>query len=132
MCVKTIAKDIIMDNGIPAPDYAEFLEQLKNRVASSRYKAARAVNKELILLYHHIGTEILQKQNDQGWGAKVIQNLSKDLSHAFPEMKGFSVANLHNMRRFAELYPDSEFLQQLAGELPWYHHVVLMERVKGA
>ena len=45
-------------------------------------------------------------------------------------MKGFSLANLHNMRRFAESYPNAEFLQQAAGELPWYHHVVLMERVK--
>jgi predicted nuclease of restriction endonuclease-like (RecB) superfamily len=111
-------------------EYAKFLEELKNRVATSRYKAARAVNTELILLYHHIGTQILSKQNTQSWGAKVIQNLSKDLSNAFPEMKGFSVANLHNMRRFAELYPESEFLQQVAGELPWYHHVILMEKVK--
>ncbi|MBW8309112.1 MAG: PDDEXK nuclease domain-containing protein [Candidatus Paracaedibacteraceae bacterium] len=111
-------------------DYEKFLEDLKNRVALSRYKAARTVNRELILLYHHIGQQILQKQRDQGWGSKIIQNLSKDLSKAFPEMKGFSVANLHNMRRFAELYPNSGFIQQVAGELPWYHHVVLMERLK--
>lgn len=49
---------------------------------------------------------------------------------ALPEMKGFSVANLHNMRRFAERFADLEFLQQVAGELPWYHHVLLMERIK--
>lgn len=111
-------------------DYFKFLEDLKGRVSSSRYQAARTVNKELILLYHYIGTQVLQKQEEQGWGSKVIENLSKDLSKAFPEMKGFSMANLHNMRRFAELYPDASILQHLAGELPWYHHVVLMERVK--
>ena len=119
-----------MTNEILNHEYATFLEELKNHVFSSRYKAARAVNSELILLYHHIGTQILHKQNTKSWGAKVIQTLSKDLSHSFPEMKGFSIANLHNMRRFAELYPDSKFLQQVAGELPWYHHVVLMEKVK--
>lgn len=119
-----------MDKEIITTEYKEFLEQLKTRVAASRYQAARSVNKELILLYCHIGSEILQKQRNHGWGAKVIQNLSKDLLHAFPEMKGFSVANLHNMRRFAELYAGSLILQQLAGELPWYHHVILMERVK--
>lgn len=119
-----------MTEKILTQEYAVFLEELKKRLVSSRYKAARAVNKELLMLYHYIGTQILQKQNDQGWGTKVIQNLSKDLSHAFPEMRGFSLANLHNMRRFAELYADSEFIQQVAGELPWYHHVVLMERVK--
>lgn len=119
-----------MTEKILAQDYADFLEDLKKRVSTSRYKAVRSVNKELVILYHHIGKEILQKQIHQGWGSKIIQNLSKDLSCAFPEMKGFSIANLHNMRRFAELYPDTEFIQQVAGELPWYHHVVLMERVK--
>ena len=58
-----------MTDNIPAQDYAEFFEQLKNHVASSRYKAARAVNKELILLYHHVGTEILKRQQEHGWGA---------------------------------------------------------------
>lgn len=64
-----------------------------------------------------------------GWGTKVIERLSKDLRVAFPDMKGFSLTNFYNMRRFAELYPDQAILQQAAGELPWYHHVILMERI---
>ena len=119
-----------MSKSLELANYIEFLESLKQRVLASRYKATRSVNRELILLYHHIGAEIIVNQQTNGWGAKVIQTLSKDLSIAFPEMKGFSLANLHNMRRFAESYPNAEFLQQAAGELPWYHHVVLMERVK--
>lgn len=119
-----------MTKEIISLEYKEFLEQLKQRVSKSRYKAAITINEELIFLYYYIGCEILQKQRHYGWGAKVIHNLSKDLLKAFPEMKGFSVANLHNMRRFAELYADSPILQQLAGKLPWYHHVILMERVK--
>lgn len=119
-----------MNNIIPTPDYAEFLEKLKNRVASSRYKAARAVNKELILLYHHVGTEILQKQNDQGWGAKIIDKLSKDLISAFPEMKGFSTRNLKYMRLFAETYPNVEFVQEVLAQLTWYHNLTLLDKVK--
>ncbi len=115
---------------IIAKEYKEFLEQLKDRIATSRYKAARTVNKELLLLYHYIGIQILEKQKDQGWGSKVIEQLSKDLKVRFPEIKGFGIANLHNIRRFAELYPNPEFLQQAAIELPWYHHVVLMNQVK--
>lgn len=111
-------------------EYIEFLEQVKTLIANARYKAARSINKELVTLYYTIGKQILQKQLHKGWGAKVIQTLSKDLAKTYPEMKGFSVANLHNMRRFAELYPDPAILQQTAGELPWYHHVVLMERIK--
>ena len=110
-------------------EYGAFLEKLKQQVYQRRYQAARQVNKELILLYHHIGSEILRQQNSQGWGTKVIEQLSKDLRSEFPEMKGFGTANLYNMRRFAEAYPEVEFLQQVAGELPWYHQILLMEKV---
>ncbi len=110
--------------------YSNFFEQLKYKVSTAQYKAAKAVNQELILLYHHIGTEILHRQQEFGWGSQVINQLSKDLTSAFPEMKGFSVANLHNMRRFADLYSYDAILQQPAGELPWYHHVMLMEKIK--
>ncbi len=111
-------------------DYQSFIKGIKDRILSSRYKAARAVNQELILLYHHIGTQILEKQKSQGWGAKVIDHLSKDLKSQFPEMKGFSSRNLKYMRQFAELYPDSEFVQQVAAQLPWFHIAVLITRVK--
>ena len=111
-------------------EYAEFIEELKNKVAESRYKAASSVNKELILLYHHIGTEILSRQETHGWGTKVIERLSKDLTSSFPEMKGFSPRNLKYMRLFAYAYKDFEFVQQVAAQLPWFHIVVLIERVK--
>lgn len=52
----------------------------------SRYKAALSVNKELILLYHHIGKQILESQASQSWGSKVIDQLSKDLRSEFPEV----------------------------------------------
>ncbi len=91
-------------------DYIGFLENLKSRVAASRYKAALSVNKELILLYHHIGTEILKSQSMHGWGAKIIDQLSQDLKTAFPESKGFSPRNLKYMRKFAEEYPDLAFV----------------------
>ena len=109
-------------------DYQNFIEDIKSRIVTSRYQAARAVNKELILLYHHIGTQILEKQKAQGWGAKVIEHLSKDLKMTFPDLKGFGVANLAYMRRFAEVYPDGSILQPLVGELPWSHHLLLMDK----
>ncbi len=121
-----------MSKSLVDPLYGAFFEGLKKRVESSRYQAALKVNRELILLYHHIGEQILASQTKHGWGSKVIDQLNRDFRLAFPEMKGFSKANLHNMRRFAELYQDSQFLQQVAGELPWYHHVVLMEKIKNS
>lgn len=114
---------------ITSKDYITFLEDLKSRVSSSRYKAGLSVNKELISLYHHIGSEILKSQEKYGWGAKIIDHLSKDLRSVFPEIKGFSTRNLKYMRKFAEEYPDSEFVQEVLAQLTWYHNMTLLDKV---
>lgn len=109
--------------------YKGLLNNLKVRVAESRYKAALSVNKELIILYHHIGTTILEAQKNQGWGTKVIDQLSKDLRSEFPEMKGFSTRNLQYMRKFAVEYPEIEFVQEVLAQLTWYHNMTLMDKI---
>lgn len=115
--------------GIVNQEYSILLNALKARVAASRYKAALSINKELILLYHHIGCQILAAQANKGWGAKIIDQLSKDLKSEFPEMKGFSTRNLKYMRKFAEEYADIEFVQQVAAQLPWFHIATLIDKV---
>lgn len=113
------------------PDgYTEWLVDLKSRIHSAQQRAALAVNRELVLLYWQIGRDILARQAEQGWGAKVIERLAHDLRTAFPEMKGFSRANLMYMRAFAEAWPDSEIVQQAVGRLPWGHNLVLLTRLK--
>jgi predicted nuclease of restriction endonuclease-like (RecB) superfamily len=118
-----------MTHSLLHPEYNQLLADLKSRVATSRYKAALSVNQELTLLYHHIGRSILSAQEQEGWGAKVIDQLSKDLQSAFPDMKGFSVRNLKYMRKFAQEYPDIAFVQGPLAQLSWYHTVTLMDKV---
>lgn len=115
---------------MPPDAYDAFLFGLKERIRSAQVKAALAVNQELVSLYWHIGTEILDKQSVEGWGSKVITRLSKDLKKAFPDVRGFSRSNLKYMRAFAEAWPDWEFGQQLAGQIPWFHNCVLLDKVK--
>ena len=110
-------------------EYRTFLENLKQQVYQRRYQAARQVNKELILLYHHIGSEILRQQNEQGWGTKVVEQLSKDLCLEFSEMRGFSPRNLKYMQKFASEMPDLEIVQQLVAQMPWGHITHLLDRV---
>jgi len=110
--------------------YAELLEGIKERIRSAQIKAALSVNRDLVLLYWRIGREILQRQEQEGWGAKVIERLAHDLKREFPEMKGLSRANLFYMRAFAEAYPDEQFVQQLVGQLPWGHNVVILTKLK--
>lgn len=109
--------------------YADWVTRLKSRILSARQRATLAVNQELLRLYHHIGTEILERQTRQGWGAKVINRLASDLQEAFPEMKGFSASNLKYMRFFAEQCPAGLIGQQPADQLPWFHLVTLLTRV---
>ncbi|HES75843.1 MAG TPA: DUF1016 family protein, partial [bacterium] len=74
--------------------YADWLLELKTRIHDAQQRATLAVNRQLVLLYWQIGRDILVRQAEQGWGAKVIERLAQDLRTAFPEMKGFSPRNL--------------------------------------
>ena len=114
------------------PDYADWLAELKTRIHSAQQRAVLAVNRELVQLYWQIGRDILARQAQQGWGAKVIERLAQDLRAAFPDMKGFSPRNLKYMRAFAEAWPDAEFVQAVLAQLPWYHHLALLDKLPGA
>ncbi len=77
--------------GLTAPPegYSDWLTDLKGRIHNAQQRASIAVNRELVLLYWQIGRDILTRQNDQGWGSKVIDRLAQDLRAAFPDIKGF-------------------------------------------
>lgn len=109
--------------------YADWLTQLKGDITQARQRAALAVNAELVQLYHRLGSEIQQRQEAHGWGAKVIERLARDLKDAFPDMKGWSASNLKYMRFFAQHCPDRQFGQQPADQLPWFHVVTLLTKL---
>ena len=119
------------DTGALIPEgYEEFLRGLKERIRTAQVKAALAVNRELVLLYWRIGQDILERQRQSGWGSKVIDRLAADLRSAFPEMSGFSPRNLKYMRAFAEAWPDEDFVQQVAAQLPWFHNCTILDKLK--
>ncbi len=106
-----------MSKSILPSTYAPLLAELKARVRTAQVKAAVAVNRELILLYWHIGREILRAQKAEGWGAKVVERLAKDLAAEFPEMGGFSAPNLHRMLGFYDAWAPLEIVPQAVGQL---------------
>ena len=106
-----------MAKSISHPDYPVFLADLKARILHARTSAARAVNRELILLYWDIGRGIVQKQQVAGWGDAVVERLASDLRAEFPDMRGFSVANLWRMKQFYLVHTSPEFLAQAAREM---------------
>jgi predicted nuclease of restriction endonuclease-like (RecB) superfamily len=98
-------------------EYRRLIEDLKARVLSARISAARAVNRELILLYWDIGHTIVEKQRVLGWGESVVDRVSADLQEAFPATTGFSPRNLRDMKRFYLAYADGTIWRQLVAKL---------------
>ena len=114
---------------VPA-DYADWLADVKARVRATQVRAARAANTEVLRLYWSVGHDILQRQRRDGWGAGVIDRLSRDLRAEFPQQSGWSPSNLRYMRRVAQAWPtEDDFLHHVGGELPWRHITVLLDRL---
>ncbi|NOK09847.1 PDDEXK nuclease domain-containing protein [Corallococcus exercitus] len=117
----------------PPSGYAAWLSEVKARIHAAQQRATLAVNRELLALYWRIGRDILVRQRRAGWGAGIVERVSADLRAAFPEMQGFSRANLMYMRAFAEAWPDeATIVQQPVGQLPWGHNLVLLTKLKAA
>lgn len=117
-----------MTNLIPA-DYGTWLQSLKDQIRGARLKASLAVNRELILLYWHLGQEILARKSVEGWGTKVNDQLARDLRTEFPDMRGLSPRNLVYMQTFAGAWPEEAIAQQLVAQLPWGHNCLILDKI---
>lgn len=115
---------------VKSKNYQTLLADLKQRIRTAQVRAALAVNQELVVLYWGIGKEILARQDQEGWGAKVIDRLAKDLRSEFPGQQGLSPRNLKYMRALAEAWPDESIVQEPLAQLTWYHNITLLEKVK--
>lgn len=124
--------------------YRGLLTEIKERVRQSQARAAFSVNAEMIGMYWDVGRIIHQRQQMEGWGKGVIPRLAADLKNELPDIKGFSERNIGYMIRFFREYGEPPFLQQPAAKLqnlttispqlafgiPWFHHVILIEKIK--
>ena len=110
-------------------DYPHLLADLKAQIRSAQWTAARVVNTALIELYWAIGKAILDRQSAEGWGSRVVDRLSDDLRAAYPDMRGLSRSNIKYMRQMAAAWPEGAIGQQPAGQLPWGHIMVLLDKL---
>ncbi len=133
---------------LPA-DFVTVVEALKARIREAQLRAALAVNRELLGLYWNIGRAISERVEAEAWGTRVVEHLADELQRSFPGVAGFSRANVYRMRAFYLAYPPlgpasgeapeivaqavrqfSEPLPDGVSDLPWGHHVVLLQRFK--
>lgn len=109
--------------------YVGFIREIKEQVLKTRLETIFSANSAMITLYWEIGNAILQRQKNEGWGAKVIDRMSYDLKTAFSDMQGFSPRNLKYMRKFAEAWPDFEIVQRTVAQIPWRSNITLLDKL---
>lgn len=109
------------------PEYLSIIENIKSEIKAAQYRAAVHANADMLVLYHDIGCVI---NEHKAWGNKFIDNLATDIRVAFPKSKGYSVRNLKYMAKFAETYPDREFVQTVSAQIPWSHNIAILEKLK--
>lgn len=145
-------------NSLLPNGYAQWRKDIEHLIDTAKLHTALNVNVGTLTLYWNIGKSILHKQEQEGWGKQVIEQLSKDLISRYPDDRGYSKRNLGYMKSFAMQYPDFPFLQvpfAKLRELPilqatlaklesegkdfvqvplaqisWYHHISLLPKVK--
>lgn len=84
--------------------YQTVLSDVAKLIANSRQKALATANRELVLLYWRIGAVIVHQQETASWGDGVVEQLAADLRTEFPDMRGFSRANVFQMRQLVREY----------------------------
>jgi predicted nuclease of restriction endonuclease-like (RecB) superfamily len=73
---------------------------------------------------------IVERQDVEGWGKAVVEQLAADLRTEFPGVGGFSASNLWRMKAFFEAYNGLEKLAPLVREIGWSHNLAILERCK--
>ena len=151
-----MAKDIItIDNN----EYQQWFQYLCKEIDRQRLEAVMQLNAATLQHYWWLGNDIIHKQKEQGWGAKVIDQLSADLQKRYGSDSGYSARNLGYMKSFAAEYPDfpflqvplaklqempflqarlakftvsadGEFVQVPLAQITWYHHISMLPKVK--
>jgi len=151
-----MAKDIVT---IDHDEYQQWLQHICEEIDRQRLKAVMQLNASTLQHYWWMGNDIIRKQKEQGWGAKVINKLSSDLQKRYGGDSGYSARNLGYMKSFATEYPDfpflqvplaklqempflqarlakftvsadGEFVQVPLAQITWYHHISMFSKVK--
>lgn len=112
------------------PEFFNLVEDIKQMIKSAQYRALQTVNTEQIALYWSIGKTIVERQRAHGWGKSIVERLSDELQHAFPNTKGFSAQNLWYMRQLFIEYNGSQLLQPVVGEISWAKHLIILAKCK--
>lgn len=127
----------------PVRKYNQWLGELKSNICRRRLQTELKANNDMLILYWFIGKQVTHKIEGEGWGTKVIDQLSGDVQKEFPDMQAFSISNLMNMQKYVVSYsyllivqqPFTQFSKKIYYlsnpvliSIPCGHHVTLMDK----
>lgn len=71
--------------------YPELLSSVVEHISTGRLLAHAAVNQGPIVTYWAIGRDFIERMDQEGWGARVVDRLSREIREHFPEARGYTV-----------------------------------------
>src|SRR5205823_5529667 len=115
-----------MDEMVPAGSNLDAVyAQVRQILSEARTRAWQAVNTAMVTAYWEVGRTIVEEEqrgkSRAEYGKQLIEELSRRLSAELG--RGFSRANLWDMRSFYQAFP---ILQTLSRELTWSHYRLLL------
>lgn len=108
-------------------DFKDIIFDIKNQISNTQVEIFQNANKSLLKLYYNLG-KILDENST--WGNKFIDEIAIELKVSFPNIKGFSVRNLKNMRKYYKECSANQFVQTASAQIPWSHNILILDKIK--
>ena len=108
-------------------DFKKIILKIKSEIKNTRLEIFKEANKNLLKLYYNLGQIIYENSS---WGNKFIDELAIELKVSFPNIKGFSVRNLKNMKKYYIECNKNQFVQTASAQIPWSHNVLILDKIK--
>ena len=115
------------ENQMLEKDFKKVVENIKNEIYKTQTLIMTDANKRLIDLYYYVGGIVCENSS---WGNKFIESLSTAMKIEFPNIKGFSVRNIKNMKKFYSELNANEKVQMASAQIPWSHNILILDKVK--
>ena len=115
------------ENPMLEKDFKQVVENIKNEIYKTQTLIMTDANKRLIDLYYYVGGIVCENSS---WGNKFIESLSTAMKIEFPNIKGFSVRNIKNMKKFYSELNANEKVQMASAHIPWSHNILILDKVK--
>ena len=108
-------------------DFKNIIFEIKNQINNTQIEIFQNANRSLLKLYYNLGKII---EENSSWGNKFIDELTIELKVSFPNIKGFSVRNLKNMKKYYIECQKSQIVQTTSAQIPWSHNMLILDKIK--